>query len=166
MNDKTIDVARWLFYLINRINLNVNIDYLEEDFNNYLEELVSGEVEFFSEEGAKRLNNIYKIREHNYFGTLSKYYNFDMEEFIMTKLFEMIQNYNMDEVQQLQYRKFIETLDDRVYSRYIKNYIINHIPKIFINAMKNKDSLMIRKILNYFTILCLKFSHWNPIQLW
>ena len=47
MNDKTIDVARWLFYLINRINLNVNIDYLEEDFNNYLEELVSGEVEFF-----------------------------------------------------------------------------------------------------------------------
>ena len=68
----------------------------------------------------------------------------------MTKLFEMIQNYNMDEVQQLQYRKFIETLDDRVYSRYIKNYIINHIPKIFINAMKNKDSLMIRKIIKLF----------------
>ena len=152
MNDKTIDVARWLFYLINRINLNVNIDYLEEDFNNYLEEL------------AKRLNNIYKIREHNYFGTLSKYYNFDMEEFIMTKLFEMIQNYNMDEVQQLQYRKFIETLDDRVYSRYIKNYIINHIPKIFINAMKNKDSLMIRKIIKLFYYPMPEISHWNPIQ--
>lgn len=142
MNDKTIDVARWLFYLINRINLNVNIDYLEEDFNNYLEELVSGEVEFFSEEGAKRLNNIYKIREHNYFGTLSKYYNFDMEEFIMTKLFEMIQNYNMDEVQQLQYRKFIETLDDRI-SYY--NGLFQILEKL-LTTNKKPDEFVLQKL--------------------